>query len=177
MCHHVLSDVALWLFFPTFQLAVIFTSSPGQKRSLNARISNAFPIYSSAFHCNRRSLQLEVSIQSQVNIFGYVCSSYKILRKIFTPWNRWPSSVDHPCPWPWSMSVTIVSQTSPKINQQIKIITTLAHESNAALTGSFNQVLNRLLRRNHIAEIDVGTDWLSAAILEAMPAATKLSDL
>ena len=68
------------------------------------------------------------------------------------------------------MSVTIVSQTSTKINQQIKIITTLAHESNAALTGSFNQVLNRLLRRNHIAEIDVGTDWLSAAILEAMPA-------
>ena len=63
-----------------------------------------------------------------------------------------------------------ISQTSAKINQQIKIITTLAHERNAALTGSFNQVLNRLLRRNHIAEVDVGTDWLSAAILEAMPA-------
>ena len=62
------------------------------------------------------------------------------------------------------------NETSTKTNQQIKVITTLAHEHNAAFPGSFNQVLNRLLRRNHIAEVDVGDDWPSAAILEAMEA-------
>ena len=62
------------------------------------------------------------------------------------------------------------NQTSTKINQQIKIITTLSHEHNAAFPGTFNQVLNKLLRRNHIAEVDVGDDWPSAAILEAMEA-------
>ena len=59
---------------------------------------------------------------------------------------------------------------SSTISQQIKVITTLSHEHNAAFPGTFNSTLNRLLRRNHIAEVDVGEDWPSAAILEAMRA-------
>ena len=82
-----------WVILPFFYTAAISTSSPGQKSSLYAILPKLFPIFSRACHSGKWSLQLEISIQSRVNIFGYVHSSYQILRKLFTPWNKWPLSV------------------------------------------------------------------------------------
>ena len=55
-----------------------------------------------------------------------------------------------------------------KVCQQIQILTILAHQFNAIHPGTFNSKLNQFLDRNHLPQVDVGEDWPSADILNAL---------
>ena len=87
----------------------------------------------------------------------------------------WPS-LGNTASTPAPASAPAPVRNDQTIDQQIKVITTLAHQHNVAFPGTFNEKLNYLLARNHIATVDVGEDWPSGQILKAIGAQAVAAD-
>ena len=84
-----------------------------------------------------------------------------------------PPPAHNPAPAPEKKKI---NKNEITLDQQIKTITLLAHQHNAAFPGTFNEKLNYLLARNKIATVDVGEDWPSGQILRAIGAQSLAAD-